>query len=134
MYATKSVLPETASFSPEMIHHEYREKSSTENLTNFAYPLASNIEARNVTSRFKESTSQPVRRLFVEATRRVICDHGIDKHWNLVRRRDLSGKKTIMSICFFKIRRSPDDSIIKKKFCLCAHGGMQKWEVNYWEI
>ena len=51
-------------------------------------------------------------------------------HWNLVRIIQLNGKKTIMSIWFFKRNRAPDGRLIKHKSCLCNHGSMQKWGVN----
>ena len=45
----------------------------------------------------------------------------------------MNGKKTIISICYFKINTALDGRIIKHKYRLCAHGGMQQWGVNYWE-
>ena len=38
-----------------------------------------------------------------------------------------------MFICSFKRNRAPDGRLIKHKALLCAHGGLQKWGVNYWE-
>ena len=38
-----------------------------------------------------------------------------------------------MSIWSFKVIRAPDLSLIKHKARMCAHEGMQKWGVNYWE-
>ena len=61
---------------------------------------------------------------FVEATRKEIGAHEIDKHWNLVRIIKLNGKKNIMSIWSFKKKRNPDGRLIKHKACLCAHGGI----------
>ena len=43
------------------------------------------------------------------------------------------GTKTIMSIWSFKRKRFPDGRIMKHKARLCAHGGMQKWGIDYWE-
>ena len=36
-----------------------------------------------------------------------------------------------MSIWSFKINRYPDGGIIKHKGHICAHGGIQKWGVDY---
>ena len=87
MYASNSILPETASFESKMIHHEYRARSSPGNLPNFTNPLDSSIEAGNDNFTFKEATIQPDRLEFVEAMRKEIGAHEIDKHSNLVRGR-----------------------------------------------
>jgi hypothetical protein len=39
-----------------------------------------------------------------------------------------------MSIWSFKRKRYPDGTLNKHKACLCAHGGMQTWGQNYWEM
>ena len=70
-----------------MIHHEEIYKSSQYNLPNFNNPLAYIIEAVNDIFTFKESTSQPYRMDFVEALRKKIGAHEINKHWTLFRRR-----------------------------------------------
>ena len=44
-----------------------------------------------------------------------------------------SGTNPIMSIWSFKRKHFPDGRIMKHKSRLCAHGGMQKWGVDYWE-
>ena len=54
-------------------------------------------------------------------------------HWNLIRRIELNEKNTIIYILSFKRKRSPYGRIIKHKACLCSHGGMQQWGVNYLE-
>ena len=69
MSGTKSVSQETMSFESKVLNHEERDKSSTDNLLNFANPLASDIEAQNDTFTLKEATSQPDRLHFVEAMR-----------------------------------------------------------------
>ena len=38
-----------------------------------------------------------------------------------------------MSIWSFKRKRDPYGSLIKHKSCLCTHGGMEKWRMNYCE-
>ena len=38
-----------------------------------------------------------------------------------------------MPIWYFKINRAPYGRLIKHKYRLCVHGGMQKWGVNCWE-
>ena len=38
-----------------------------------------------------------------------------------------------MVIWSFKRKRYPDGKLNKHKARLCAHGGQQKWGINYWE-
>ena len=38
-----------------------------------------------------------------------------------------------MAIWSFKRKRTPDGRLLKHKARLCAHGGQQRWDVNYWE-
>ena len=77
MSVTKSILPETASLSTNLLHHERIFNSSPQNLPNFINPLVSNIEEVNDTFTFKEYSSQPDRLEFVEAIRkeRVDCEN-----------------------------------------------------------
>ena len=42
-------------------------------------------------------------------------------------------KNNIISIWSFKINKSPYGRLIKRKACLCAHGGIQQFGVNYWD-
>eukprot|EP00957_Ditylum_brightwellii_P065143 4941272-Ditylum_brightwellii.AAC.1 len=45
---------------------------------------------------------------------------------------DKNGKrKTILSIWFFKRKRFPSGKLMKQKARLCAHGGMQQWELEF---
>ena len=45
-----------------------------------------------------------------------------------------SGAKTILSVWAFKVKQYPNGSILKHKKCLNAHGEMQRWGVDYWEM
>ena len=40
---------------------------------------------------------------------------------------------TILAIWSFKLKIFPDGRLLKHKVRLCAHGGMQKWGINYWD-
>jgi len=44
-----------------------------------------------------------------------------------------TGTKAVMIIWSFKRKHYPDGTLNKHKACLCAHGGMQTWDQNYWE-
>ena len=95
--------------------------------------MISNIEEVNYNFTFKGATSQPGNLYFVEY---MINQKGYNEsynHWNLVRIRQLNGKKTIMSIWFFKRNRAPYGRLIKYKSRLCTYGGMHKWGVNYFD-
>ena len=54
----------------------------------------------------------------------------IDNNWTLVRRRELNGEKTIISIWSLKRNRDLYGSLIKHKSLLLNHVGMHQWEVN----
>ena len=71
---------------------------------------------------------------FVAAMVKEVKDHESQGHWEFIpRSQKPSGVKTILAIWSFKRKRFPDGCLNKHKACLCAHGGMQTWGVNYWE-
>ena len=71
---------------------------------------------------------------FVLAMLKEIDDHKSRDHWELVERKCLpSGAKTILNVWAVKRKRHPDEQIYKYKARLNAHGGMQRWGVDYWE-
>ena len=90
--STNSILSETGSFAAKMLHHKEISKYLPDNLPKFTNPLAYNIEAGNENFTFKEYTSQPDMLEFLESMSKDISDHEDDRHWNLVRRRDLNQK------------------------------------------
>ena len=85
-----------------MLHNEEISKYSLENLPNFTNLLTSNTEEGNNNFTFKKTTSQPNRLEFVEATIKYTSAHEDDKHWYLVRIREMNNENTIMSIWYFK--------------------------------
>jgi hypothetical protein len=63
-----------------------------------------------------------------------LADHEFQNHWTLMERKDLPfGTKTILAIWSFKRKRFPDETLNKHKARLCAHGGQQTWEQDYWK-
>ena len=70
----------------------------------------------------------------MKATRNEMGVHHIYKHCTLVRRTELNGNKTIMSIWYFKIKIDLDGRLIKHKSQMCNHRGIHQFGVNYWEI
>ena len=71
---------------------------------------------------------------FVNAMVKEIKDHEDGNHWELIVRSKLPpGAKTVLSIWAFKRKRLPDGTITKYKARLNAHGGMQRWGMDYWE-
>ena len=73
-------------------------------------------------------------REFVLAMIKEVEGHESRDHWEVVARKDLpDGTKTILSVWAFKKKRHPDGHIYKHKARLNAHGGMQRWGVDYWE-
>ena len=63
-----------------------------------------------------------------------IKDHEEGDHWELFKRSKMPPcTKTILSVWAFKRKRLPDGTIAKHKARLNAHGGMQRWGVDYSE-
>ena len=54
--------------------------------------------------------------------------------WEVINKNDMpSDAKTVLAIWSFKRKRYPDGRLMKHKARLCAHGGMEKWGIDYWE-
>ena len=87
----------------------------------------------NETYNYKDMMDQEDYRDFIKAMSVEIDDHTNRKHWQIRKRADCNYPKTILAVWSFKRKRYPDGSLNKHKARLCAHGGMQKWGVHYWE-
>ena len=71
---------------------------------------------------------------FMEAILVEIEAHNSRNHWIPVPRSSLApGIKTIILIWYFKCKCIPNGRISKYKARLCAHGGMQRGGIDYWE-
>jgi len=71
---------------------------------------------------------------FVNAMIKEVQDHEERDHWILFERKKMpKGAKTILSVWAFKVKRLPNGRIMKYKARLNAHGGMQRWGIDYWE-
>ena len=82
----------------------------------------------------KEKLKLPDIKEFVVAMQKEIEEHQRRDHWETFWRKDMpSGAKTILSVWAFKVKRYPNGRILKHKARLNAHGGMQRWVVDYWE-
>ena len=102
--------------------------------TNYSHPFAfASSLADNEAYSLKEMLKQPDVPSFVQAMKDEVHAHESNEHWELVPRSTIGDSKTILAIWSFKRKRFPDGSLNKHKARLCAHGGMQKWGVNYWE-
>ena len=104
----------------------------TQNILNPVSQCFSSL-ADNETYNFKEAMEQEDSADFVLAMLKEIKDHEDRKHWVYCRRAELRNVQTIMAIRSFKRKRAPDGRLLKHKAMLCAHGGQQRWGVNYWE-
>ena len=69
-----------------------------------------------------------------------VNSHEDREHLTLTKRKEVpmehyvNGRlSTIFSIWSFKRKRFPDERLLKHKAILCAHGGIQKWGINYSE-
>ena len=102
--------------------------------SNYSHPFAfASSLADNESYTLKEMLKQPDVPSFVQAMTEEVAAHEANDHWELVPRSSIGNVKTILAIWSFKRKRFPDGSLNKHKARLCAHGGMQKWGVNYWE-
>ena len=92
-------------------------------------------QTNNEVYTFEDMLKEDDRAGFVEAMTKEIEIHERRGHWMVVSRTSMpSNTKTIQSICAFKWKRFPEGTLTKHKTILCAHGGMQQWGVNFWEI
>ena len=72
---------------------------------------------------------------FVKVMMKEIVDHQDRTYWSMMLRADLPpGAKTILGIWSFKRNIFPNGRIQKYTVRICAHGRMQLWGENYWEI
>ena len=83
---------------------------------------------------YKEAMTQEDAHLLVEAMQKEVADHELRNHWTIVHCSTLyKTSKPIQAIWSFKGKQCPDDTLVKHKARLCAHGGTQQWGTNYWE-
>ena len=88
----------------------------------------------NDTFTIKDMLKQEIHLEVIQAMMQEVNDHESRNHWSFMRHSSLPlGAKTIMSIWFFKRKCFTESQIMKHKARLCAHGGMQKWGIDYWE-
>ena len=92
-------------------------------------------QVTNETYTYREAMQQSDAADFIRAMQKEVDDHVSRNHWSLIRRDSVpdTSSKPILSIWSFKRKRAPDGTLLKHKARLCAHGGMQKWGVNYWD-
>eukprot|EP00957_Ditylum_brightwellii_P157608 11995942-Ditylum_brightwellii.AAC.1 len=97
-------------------------------------------QQQSKTYTYKDMLKQPDCKEFFAAMLDEIAVHEERNCWSLVKRVDVpeshlvKGKvKTILSIWSFKQKRFPSGALMKHKVQLCAHGGMRKWDIDFWE-
>jgi hypothetical protein len=129
-------LPPHATFSDrviksfEEIHEHY---DGTMNQIHFL-SFSTDITFKQVFT-YKKSMSQEDTHLFIEATQKEVADHELHNHWTVVPHTIVpKTAKLIQAIWSFKQKQHPDGTLVKHKARLYAHGGMQQWGTNYWEI
>ena len=97
------------------------------------FAFAAQMEQNEVYT-YKEAMKQEDSADFVKAMLKEIDDHERRGHWHLITRSSMPATaKTILSIWSFKRKRHPDGRLMKHKARICAHGGMQRWGIDYWE-
>ena len=70
---------------------------------------------------------------FVKTMEKDINNNHMHGHWRVVKQSKAGDPKTIIAIWLFKRKQLPNGTIARYKACLCAHGRMPKWGVNYQE-
>jgi hypothetical protein len=79
--------------------------------------------------------TQEVAHQFIEAIQKEVADHELQNHWTIVYPSTVPRTaKPIQAIWSFKHKQHPDGALVKHKTRLCAHGRMQQWGTNFWEI
>jgi len=130
----KFTVTSTSTFS-NAINNYHRMNTLNDGTINFFSTLAQSSIAANETFSYNQALKQDDFHEFIKAMMVEVSDHESREHWTLTKRCDMpEDMKTIMSIWSFKRKRYPDGTLNKHKACLCAHGGMQTWGQNYWEM
>jgi hypothetical protein len=97
--------------------------------------LAQSSIISNKTFSYNQALKQDNFCKFIKAMMVEVSDHESRSHWTLTKCCDLPQDiKTIMSIWSFKRKQYLDGTLNKHKASLCAHGRMQRWGQNYWEM
>ena len=113
----------------EQLNTLYNNQLNEMNPFSFAATLAN-----NEVYTFKEAMQQPDKKEFIKAMVTEAEAHRAKKHWSVIPKSEMKpGSETIMAIWSFKRKRRPDGTLIKHKARICAHGGMQRWGVSFWE-
>jgi hypothetical protein len=81
---------------------------------------------------YKGDITQEDAHLFAEPMQKEVADHELRNHWTIVHCSTVPRTATpIQAIWSFKSKRFPDDTLVKYKARLCAHGRMQQSRTNY---
>jgi hypothetical protein len=97
--------------------------------------LAQSSEASSEMFTYKQVLQESDYCEFIKLMIYEVNDHKSWGHWTCILCSDMPpDTKTIMSIWSFKRKRFPNWTLNKHKACFCAHGGMQTWGTNYWEM
>ena len=128
MSSTKSIIPDTASFETKMIHHEEKRQVFFIQNSQMNWPPELQHVKKNHDFNSKETTTQPDRLYVVEAMIKYIRANEGNKHWNLVKIRELKLEKYHHIKMFFQ-----GEKVINNKAILFSHGVMQQWGIKYLE-
>ena len=120
------------SFHAKTLHHLEVLNMNADSTYNYIQPLAfATSKGDNETYYFHQAMQQDDREDFIDTIIKEIDDHTINLHWKVVRRSTIGNAKIIKAIWSFKRKRRPDESLLKHKARLCAHGGIQQYGENY---
>jgi hypothetical protein len=124
-----------ATFSDHVIKHFEELHEHFDGTMNQIHFLSFSTDvSSNKVFTYKEAITQEDAHPFVEAMQKEVADHELQNHLAIVHCSTVPRTATpIQAICSFKRKQRPDDSLVKHKARLCAHGRMQQLGTNYWE-
>ena len=129
-----SVIRNASSYTTRAITYTEEVNRSFDGTPNFtrSFAFATSL-ADNEYYTLKETLKQEDADDFIQAMLKEVDAHEKSNYWTLINISDIGRNKIILSIWSFKRKRYPNGGINEQKSRVCAHGGIQQWEINYWE-
>eukprot|EP00957_Ditylum_brightwellii_P137482 10482008-Ditylum_brightwellii.AAC.1 len=147
LLCASDILYKSCTQAPTQLYHKAIYKAEVassfydETVNTFRPMVFAANQQQNEMYTYKDMLQQPDAKDFVLAMLKEITVHEDRNLWTLMKCTEVppdklvNGKvKTIMSIWSFKRKRFPSGELNNHKAWLCAHGSMQQWGVDFWEM
>ena len=133
--ASTIILSHPCSLFSRSIFHAHSINSLYDESFNYLHPFALAADTNdNETYHYSDMMKQPDRADFIQAMTKEVNDHEANEIWSVFPRTNVPpDANIILAVWSFKRKRFPDGSLNKHKARLTAHGGKQRWGVDYWE-